>query len=274
MTRSRLQAFRELRIGDLSYDPVVMLELPRTLFRSLDDRLRERARARKPSRLVKKLVKLSNALQGTPARHEDIFCRRFGVRELDDPEHGSFSGPGSTLERTAAIREALPDLLQELRCKTFIDAPCGDFKWMQAVELPVERYIGVDVIRELIAVNQARFGNEQRSFRHLNLVRDVLPQGDLVLNRDMLIHLSFEDIGRFLGLLHASGCRYLLTSHFPGRSSNRDIRTGQHRAVDLEIAPFHFPPPLRTISERYTANTEHVAKCLALWEIKDLPDRL
>ena len=142
---------------------------------------------------------------------------------------------------------------------------------MQHVDLPVEKYIGVEVIRELIEINAEKFSNQQRSFLHMDLVEQVLPQADVVLNRDMLIHRSFEDIAKFLALLHESGCVYLLTSHFPRQVTNRDIETGAWRPVNLEIAPFAFPPPLHTICERYTQNEQHSDKCLALWKVADLP---
>lgn len=86
-------------------------------------------------------------------KHEKIFTPKYGIRRLKDPEHGSYSGPGSTVERTRAIRAALPELLTDLGCDSMVDAPCGDFRWMQEIELPLEKYIGVDVVRELISSN-------------------------------------------------------------------------------------------------------------------------
>jgi hypothetical protein len=59
----------------------------------------------------------------------------------------------------------------------------------------------------------------------------------------------------------------LLTTHFPDQPENQDIKTGGFRVLNLERAPFHFPAPLRVISEHYTANPLHKDKCMALWEI-------
>jgi hypothetical protein len=205
-------------------------------------------------------------------KHEKIFAPKYGVRRLKDPVHGSYSGPGSTVERTAAIRRAIPDLLRDLGCNSMVDAQCGDFKWMQEVDLPVEKYIGVDVVKELIDANNQTYANAQREFKHVDLVEQVLPKADLVLNRDVLIHLSYKDIFRFIARLKQSGCTYLLTTHFPKQAKNRDILTGEWRPVNLEIPPFEFPKPLRSISEEYTANPEHCDKCLALWRIEDIPE--
>jgi hypothetical protein len=140
-------------------------------------------------------------------------------------------------------------------------------KWMQTVELPVTHYLGVDVIRGLIEDNTRRYGDDQRTFLHLDLVHEPLPPADLIFNRDMLIHLSYADITQFIAQLKRSGARYLLTTHFPDQPENQDIKTGGFRVLNLERAPFHFPAPLRVISEHYTANPLHKDKCMALWEI-------
>src|SRR5262245_19053801 len=75
----------------------------------------------------------------------------------------SISGPGSGVERTATIRLDLIELLNRLRVDSILDAPCGDFMWMK--ELPFTgRYIGVDVVPEIVIDNQNRYGNKSRQF--------------------------------------------------------------------------------------------------------------
>ncbi len=51
---------------------------------------------------------------------------------------GSVSGSGSESEFTASLRVTLPDLLRELGVRSVLDAPCGDFNWMQGVDLRSE----------------------------------------------------------------------------------------------------------------------------------------
>ena len=80
-----------------------------------------------------------------------------------------------------------------------MDLPCGDYGWMRRIELPVARYIGADLLPELIRPLQERFGGGGRSFVVLDLTRDPLPEADLLLCRDCLVHLSFGDIRRALG---------------------------------------------------------------------------
>src|SRR3954453_10803029 len=62
----------------------------------------------------------------------------------------SVSGLGSQLNSTARLRELLPGLLHELNARTLLDIPCGDFRWMSQVELPIERYIGADIVDAVV----------------------------------------------------------------------------------------------------------------------------
>ena len=47
----------------------------------------------------------------------------------------SVSGPGSTKARGADFRAALVALLDDRGVTSIVDAPCGDFNWMQDVLL-------------------------------------------------------------------------------------------------------------------------------------------
>lgn len=187
----------------------------------------------------------------------------------------SVSGPGSSREVTAAVCRELPALLAEVGVRTLLDAPCGDFHWLSEVDLPVERYVGVDVVAAVVAANRERYGTDARTFEHLDLLRDPLPRADLVLCRDCLVHFSFRDVERALAAFRRSGAAYLLTTTFPRLETNRDIVTGEWRPINLEIAPFQLPPPLRLLDEEYRGDGGRYAdKSLGLWRLGDLPPRV
>lgn len=181
----------------------------------------------------------------------------------------SRSGPGSTLEDTAAIRAALPPLLERLGVRSLLDVPCGDFSWMSHVPLDLE-YYGGDIVPELVDEVRRRYGGPRRRFALVDVVRGPLPRVDLVLCRDCLVHLSFADARRALRAVRASGSTYLLTTTFWDRSVNRDIRTGAWRPLDLTLPPFSFGPPLELIDER-CALERWPDKGLGLWRVADLP---
>ncbi|MDR0391725.1 MAG: hypothetical protein LBH59_07450 [Planctomycetaceae bacterium] len=187
----------------------------------------------------------------------------------------SRSGPGSTLEETAAIRDILPKLVIKYSIKKFIDIPCGDLNWIKSVELGVEHYFGGDIVTEIIEANKSKYENETSTFEVVNLIETPLPDGDLLLCRDCLIHLSYENINKFLANLHASKIRYLLTTTYTARKSNTDIYNGEWRAINLEIEPFCFPKPLEIIVEGNAKIKGNVVdKSIALWEVNKLPKSL
>jgi hypothetical protein len=182
----------------------------------------------------------------------------------------SRSGEGSDLIQTAVVREELPILLKNISAESMLDIPCGDFYWMQHVELPV-RYIGADIVPELIDANNSKYATSQRHFVRLDLCSDKLPKVDLVFSRDVLVHLSFKDIKLAMDNIKRSGAIWLLTTTFTARQGNEDIATGDWRTLNLQKAPFNFPEPVQLINEGCTQfNGDYADKSLGLWRLHDI----
>jgi hypothetical protein len=74
----------------------------------------------------------------------------------------SGSGIGSELRATGNARERLPELLTRIGADCILDAPCGDWNWMQHMTLPVKQYYGIDIVPHVIEANRAQFANERR----------------------------------------------------------------------------------------------------------------
>jgi len=204
---------------------------------------------------------------GTQDRFTYIFRSRLW-------ESSSVSGPGSESVQTRELREQLPVLLERFGVRTLLDLPCGDFGWLSEVELDLDRYIGADIVTDLVEANAARFRDDPvREFRSLDMTGDPLPAADLVLCRDCLVHLSFADIERALRNLRRSGSRYLLTTTFTELGTNDDIVTGDWRPLNLCREPFGFPEPLAVLVEGCTEEGGAYAdKSLGLWEIATIVD--
>lgn len=200
---------------------------------------------------------------------QSTFAPFYSENRWGDSE--SVSGPGSSLERTAKLRNELPALLDEIGARTLLDAPCGDFNWMKNTTLNLEQYIGVDVIPELIAQNQNLYGNERTRFVLLDLTRDKLPRVDVILCRDCFIHFSDRHVAAAITNFKRSGSTYLLTNTYPGWNENQNIRTGDFRYINLLTLPFNFPPPLKQIEEKLPhERAQFFGKTLALWKLADL----
>jgi hypothetical protein len=197
----------------------------------------------------------------------NIYYRnRWGDRE-------SVSGRGSNLQQTLVILNKLPALLEKLNIKTMLDAPCGDFYWLKEAELNLDRYIGCDIVAELITNNQRHYGNESREFINLDLVTGELPQVDLIFCRDCLVHLSFEDAIAMIKNFKKSNSQYLLTTTYPGILKNKDIVTGDWRALDLQLPPYNFPDMLEILDEETTERKDYQQKSLGLWKLSDIGNR-
>lgn len=183
----------------------------------------------------------------------------------------SASGAGAAPDQTRRLRTALPELLSRLGARTLLDLPCGDYSWMRGVDLRVARYIGADLLPDLIVPLAAAHGDARREFRVLDLTRDPLPAADVLLCRDCLVHLSYTDIRRALNNVLRGRIGYLLLTTFPAAAANEDIVTGDWRVLDLERAPFHLPPPLELLNEGCTEGGGRFAdKSLGLWRAEDL----
>ena len=184
----------------------------------------------------------------------------------------SISGTGSDFLQTAVISKEIPMLLEKYGVKTFIDAPCGDLYWMKHVDLGQVKYIGLDIVDELVQKNNKKYGSEFRTFEVKNIVTDSLPKADLIMIRDCWVHLSNSDVMKCIRNLKSSGITYLLTTSFTEMKLNEDL-SKIWRPLNLELAPFNFPQPLEIINEKCTENNGRYSdKCLILWEINKLPD--
>lgn len=149
------------------------------------------------------------------------------------------SGPASTFAATAVLRKALGEWLRAQRIRSLVDAGCGDFNWMQAMDLAgVETYAGYDIVPELIARNQELHGGRRGVFFSVgDIARVPLPACDAILCRRVLCEMPEEEALRALANFRASGARYLLAS--------TRVHQGQDARLlrDLLKAPFSLPKP-------------------------------
>ena len=181
----------------------------------------------------------------------------------------SMSGPGSSLQCTQAVREALPNLLAALGASSILDIPCGDFQWMKDVRLGVKQYIGADIVLPLIQNNREVFG-DRGEFFHLDLLRDRLPSADIIFCRDCLVHLSFREIHLALQNIKTASPKHFITTTFPYHTKNADTVTPYWRALNLQLSPFNFPQPIHLIRDFSDAQGNDQGKYLGVWCTDDL----
>ena len=217
-----------------------------------------------------------------------LFNHQRKVRgELD-----SESGPGSSIEFTQTTRDFLRDVIERYQVRTILDVACGDWHWMQHVDLAalgVRSYVGYDINGKLIADNARRHGSAIVSFVHASMLTAPLPSADLVIARDVLFHLNNAHIHTALAAIRASNSSLLLTTTFPWLTRNSDLpvqpnaylgfRAQPHapvwgyRAVNLDLAPFYLEDTGIESLEEQWGDDEQDIEATRLLKLYALPGR-
>ena len=141
---------------------------------------------------------------------------------------------------------------------------------LQHVDLPAD-YTGADVVKDLVDTNNEKHSDSRHKFLCLDVCVDKIPKVDLIFTRDLLVHLSYDDIRRAVKNMKESGSTWLLTTTFTRRDLNIDIKTGDWRMLNLQLTPFNFPEPLKIINEGCTElNEDFNDKSLGLWKLEDI----
>ena len=180
----------------------------------------------------------------------------------------SLSGPGSSLTATSSVRKQIHEILVDYKVKKLLDAPCGDFNWFKLVAIPFDiEYIGGDIVKKMVDLNNKQFGKGNIKFMHLDIINNEIPIADLWLCRDAIFHFSNADGLKTITNLRKSKIKYFLSTTFPDLGINQDISTGDYRPINLEIAPFNLPPPLKYIED---SDAGHYGKKLGLWIMNNI----
>jgi hypothetical protein len=169
---------------------------------------------------------------------------------------GTVCGWGSEIEHTANIREDLLEVIQSYNIKTINDAGCGDLNWISTIDLSEVDYLGYDIIpREL--------WNQQLKCEQLDITKEIMRPSDLIICRDVFIHLPNDLITKSINLFRKSA-KYLLSTTFMDVDNAVRIETPSitHAKLDLRQSPFGLGDPLLSIEEDF----ENKFSCL--WRIK------
>ncbi|MCF1750316.1 class I SAM-dependent methyltransferase [Mariniradius sediminis] len=203
-------------------------------------------------------------------RVSEVFSKIYSKNIWGSKE--SVSGKGSETKHTKILLKKLNHLVKQLKIKSMLDSPCGDFNWMQQLDKTGIDYTGMDIVEDLIKFLDAKYRNTPGiSFEAGNIIEDDLPKVDLIFCRDCLVHFSFEDIQKALANFKKSGSKYLLTTTYIHRGVNFDIRTGGWRAINLQKAPFNLPKPMKVIWEDNLDDFGmYHDKCMGLWDLTEI----
>lgn len=155
-------------------------------------------------------------------------------------------------------------IVKELSIEKIIDAPCGDS--VLGLRLSGIFYHGLDIIKPLIgSLAEFSSGDPKKNYSALDITRDPLPSGDLLISRDFMTRVSNQVIWDFLLNVRTSSIHYLLADHEPCEKNPDDGGiVGCRRPVNLCASPFYLPQPILCIPD---GPPNHF---LGLWDLKNI----
>ncbi len=208
------------------------------------------------------LSRIKNKLKFIFPNTKKVFNSIYHSKAWDTGE--TISGPGSTLAYTAHLREQLPLLLQVLKIKNLLDAPCGDYNWMSKTILGDIDYTGADIVPDLIKKNKEKYPGVQ--FIVADILKDKLPAADAILCRDCFIHLQNRQVMQAIRNFKKNHIKYLITNTYPV-DKNIEILTGYYRPVNLALPPFNLRPPLHLLKDH---TEEDPIRYLGVWLLDEI----
>lgn len=150
-----------------------------------------------------------------------------------------FSGAGSTLPNAYKYIAFLEEFIKDNHIRTIVDAGCGDWTFSKEIVWGDVQYLGVDVVKGVIAANIEKYETDKIRFECLDILSSELPAADLLICKDVLMHLSNSDIIHFMkSIKKFKHC--LFTNNLGKGNENRDIHRGGFRPLDLKKPPFNF----------------------------------
>lgn len=189
-------------------------------------------------RLYLRIYWYIESLSNRRRSHQEIFTEIYDKKRWGhSDERPFFSGEGSVSPELAEPYIALiSKYLSRLDfMPAVVDLGCGDFSIGKSLLPFCSRYIGVDVVPDLIEWLNKENKSDKTEFHCLDITKDQLPEGHVCLVRQVLQHLSNDDIKRVLAKLQIYSMVFI-TEHQPSDRimtvPNKDmVASGRNRVV-------------------------------------------
>ncbi len=192
----------------------------------------------------------------------------------------TISGPNSMIINSQSAREGIQYCIDHLSVTHITDIGCGDFIWMKDIVKSNESisYIGLDIVPELIQDNKKKYLNHD--FYVHDFCVDSLCYTDLIIVRDVFIHLSLADIQLALENIRSTDFKYILSTTYMAVTENIEMprKRQMYHPVNLSLSPFNFRDSIKlfdnqTMVEKNTNKTESISvpgRYLGLWKREDI----
>lgn len=199
-----------------------------------------------------------SVLKGAPGASRspaNIFSEIYASGTWGDGDEPN-SGSGSDDRVSAPFVDFVRSFITDHNVASVVDLGCGDFRvGGKLADLPID-YTGIDVVPGLVARNTTSFGTDRVRFLCRDITVDPLPSADLCIVRQVLQHLSNDQIARVLERLHPFPY-VLVAEHHPARllRPNLDKDTGADTRIDFDSGVYLEHPPFNLRNANVVATT-------------------
>jgi Methyltransferase domain len=203
----------------------------------------------------RKVLRKWNAHAGIRRNYRQSPAELFGTiyrqKHWGGDDHDFYSGSGSYTPEVlepfvTAVRAYLATFPMP---PVVVDLGCGDFAVGSRLLDLAQHYCACDVVPELIARNRRLFASANLSFHVIDGVADPLPQGNIVIVKQVLQHLRNDQISSIVRKL-SQYPKWIISEHLPLGEfvPNRDkLASGYARlhltsGIVLTEEPFRIEP--------------------------------
>lgn len=201
-----------------------------------------------PLRLLRLWRAFRNHCQSPAALFGEIYRGKvWGGSEMDFFSGGGSHDPEVVNPHVQRVREFLASLGQPL---TVIDLGCGDFNVGNRLTDLATTYIACDVVGALIERNRQLFVKNNLTFLRLDAIVDLLPQGDVVIVKQVFQHLRNDQIMAILRKMKPFNV-WIVCEHLPAtqdftpnidKRAGPDNRLGRNSGIVVTAPPFNVTP--------------------------------
>ena len=122
----------------------------------------------------------------------------------------------------------------------------------------------------MIDNNSKLYAKSNIKFRVLSLIDDRLPNADLIIIRDLLVHLDTKDILKCIDNIRKYNFKYIAITNYPIlKYQHKDKILGDKwRPLNLSLEPFRLCPPDYNLNDTSDVQNYDKDKYLSVWSNK------
>lgn len=147
------------------------------------------------------------------------------------------SGPGSSLENTKEFTNFLNNFIEEKNINTCCDLGCGDLTWIKYTKAFTINYTGIDIVESLIQTHKTLYPDKK--FYNKNIIKDDIPESDLILIRDVIFHMDLSEIKLLFENIKDKFKYLIITSCYNTVNQNDLNNRYNYCEVNIEIEPLY-----------------------------------